>query len=761
MASARTSGRQRELSKNYSVDAFDGLDLDDETADDNVPSSSLPLEDDSAEDADFQSDVNASPEPLDDDLSNLGDFDEFDDDEDGDDGDAEREYYDDDESVADFSDAGTATFRTGRASKTEWSRAKKASRVAVDPRFQPRGLLEVSTRGSKRSQRLYMFGPTPEDQAPPMKGHYKWRNEPTIPSRKPNNGGFGGMKTTFSLTDQQLKQEADEGWDWYEVEGGKEAFQAGQTSSRLSVAEGQTYMPSFETPPFSFVMGPYQEQRLFTLPVGSFMNLNEAWFPTPPASGERPLRQDPRSRRDGWVINLGQKVQCLDWAPNIEGARQFVAVSTVPVVDTRTGESPSQTSSAPAFTPQRPYKSSIQIWEVTANAKGRVDINSPPILAKVICTAWGDITSLKWCPAPRKHAQPSDPATLGLLAGLWGDGAVRILDVSVPPSGECEYIVVDSAAFTTRPPHAVCTCFTWLSSTGIAVGCASGTLGVWDIPASLERGLPGAFAEPVIYASLATTYVLAITSCYPSRPNIVLATTMAGHFYLVDIMDTSSNTILSPTVTARSTRTRMGRTVLVWHDWSQTVLTSDENFTLIAHPIRRIFRQIGCTRYKSSVMSLAVSPVHPFVMAGCVGGEVMCNNPMRRAYESKVSIWNQIWFTHEWRALEPNERLDATAQSEDVAMEGAGLDSDGQGNSSARDAPGIARILEGHKCEQIRLFNTEDAFAHRENGAIYATVHELKSTVVTVAWNPNIHVGGWVAAGMASGLLRIEDVASD
>jgi transcription factor C subunit 6 len=29
-----------------------------------------------------------------------------------------------------------------------------------------------------------------------------------------------------------------------------------------------------------------------------------------------------------------------------------------------------------------------------------------------------------------------------------------------------------------------------------------------------------------------------------------------------------------------------------------------------------------------------------------------------------------------------------------------------------------------------------------------------------MSWNPNLHVGGWIAAGIANGLVRVEDVAS-
>ena len=43
----------------------------------------------------------------------------------------------------------------------------------------------------------------------------------------------------------------------------------------------------------------------------------------------------------------------------------------------------------------------------------------------------------------------------------------------------------------------------------------------------------------------------------------------------------------------------------------------------------------------------------------------------------------------------------------------------------------------------------------------YTTVFEEQAGVTAVCWNPNVHVGGWAAAGLGSGLVRVEDLAAD
>lgn len=761
MASSRRSTRRKQPLQKYQIDPFEGLDILDDGQDHGKQPISAPAPDyDSEEDDEFQIDANAVDEPAEDELSNADDMDV--DEVDDSTATGDRVAQDDDATLV-ASDFEVAKGQSGKRRPYE-GKVRRDTRIQ-DPRFQPRGLIEPITRGSKEMQKLFMFGPAPEDQAPAIQAHYKWGAEATLPTRKANSSGLGGFKHSYFVTDDQLKREAEDSWDWYELEGGKEAFQDLQEFSNLQESEAQAYMPPTSGEELGIVMGPYKKQRLFTVPVGSALDLNDPWKQPPPehepGTASPPL--DARTARNGWMLNLGQRIQCIEWIPNMPGKRQFLAVSTMPSPGVDVDPSAYPPSSAPAFSPQLPSKSSIQIWEFAVGTEGTLDLAQAPKLRKVICTNWGDVRSLKWCPTPRKYDVSSDDLTLnlGMLCGLWGDGAVRVIDISIPvnPEAASEYTLIHNTAFSIRPPDTVCSCFAWLSATGLAVGCANGCLGIWNLPSSLkeqnntasaEAGSGPAFAEPVVYAALATTYVLRVTTCYPSRPHLLLVTSMAGYLYLIDLRDLSSGTTFTPAVTIRSTRTRIGRSVLVWHDFSQMALSADDNFTLLAFPVRRFFRQVGCTRFKSPAMALAVSPVHPFVLAACVGGDVTGHNPLRRAYETKIPIWNQTWFSHEWRAVAPGEKLGERTEIQERSVSG----------EESKPRKGISRILEGFKCELIKLFNTDDAFSHRENGAMYSTIYELKTTVTTACWNPNIHVGGWAAAGMASGLLRVEDIAS-
>ena len=72
---------------------------------------------------------------------------------------------------------------------------------------------------------------------------------------------------------------------------------------------------------------------------------------------------------------------------------------------------------------------------------------------------------------------------------------------------------------------------------------------------------------------------------------------------------------------------------------------------------------------------------------------------------------------------------------------------------------GLSRLSEGFKAERIALTSNERNMHKQQDGTAFSTIYEEKSAITALAWNPNPHVGGWAAAGMGSGLLRIEDLA--
>ncbi|KAI3475180.1 hypothetical protein L1887_63495 [Cichorium endivia] len=184
-------------------------------------------------------------------------------------------------------------------------------------------------------------------------------------------------------------------------------------------------------------------------------------------------------------------------------------------------------------------------------------------------------------------------------------------------------------------------------------GCANGCVAVFDLTKTSVSGIP----RPSIYTSVASGYILSITSCYPSH---------------------------------------------------------QKSFP---HHFRR--------RLPSS------------------------NRPQRP--NARLAFWHDlrasqpVWFMHEWRRPTQPE------------LEGQQSTPKPVGNN------GLSRFVEGFKVEQGQRTYREGSMQNsddKDHGLHFHTVHEEETGVSAMSWNPNKECGTWAAAGLASGLLRVEDLAA-
>jgi transcription factor C subunit 6 len=167
------------------------------------------------------------------------------------------------------------------------------------------------------------------------------------------------------------------------------------------------------------------------LRLGEPLHLTKAWrLALDSNAGESaPTGPSIELERNGWIINLGAKIQSLAWAPNHDEDTQYLAVAL-------DQPDPKRSVRQSAFDPTRAYKSSIQIWQFEAREaddlpKG-LDPGNQPVLAKIICTEWGMCKEIKWCPVPKSSDNEADGKShLGLMATVWSDGYVRVLDIAI------------------------------------------------------------------------------------------------------------------------------------------------------------------------------------------------------------------------------------------------------------------------------------------------------------------------------------------
>ncbi|KAL8822132.1 MAG: hypothetical protein Q9191_007126 [Dirinaria sp. TL-2023a] len=620
-----------------------------------------------------------------------------------------------------------------------------------------RGLRDRALRVTHRSEGVFvtaLVGENTDDVKNFLKCREKWADNVTLPSQYPDQRDFGGMARPFSHTLKQRRMEATIGWDWYYSEGGKTLFETNQIMRTLSAAEGSAYLPKPIHSTQNLLMGPYGKQKLFSIPFLQSLNIDQAWsqaLGTDTASPDISASKTTEKRQDGWTLNVGASLQCLEWAPNQSANTQYLAISTLQASASISINPP---ETAPAYTPS-PGPSHIQVWRITTQRSGR-DPHLPPELRLIICHEWGHAKEFKWCPTPRdaREQDATHQLNLGLLAGVFADGYVRVLDVSLDEQWQSKtsYVEYKSAAFVAKPTDAMCTCVTWLSASDIAVGCSNGYVAIWNIYpfAQADRTnstdpipISGAMPAPYFYETIHSTYIRTIVSAYPSHPNLVCTSSSSGYLRLTDIRSPASDYVLSA-------RVHWAPSTIIYSAALTCFITSDEGGMIKGLPLRRFWSQFGFVKGDSEVTSLALGHVHTSVLVGFADGTLLAANLMQRFVmgRSKAMLQQKVW-RHEW-APSTVDAPREEAQDE---------------THKHRQSKGTSRITEGYKVEKAILAPMHTDLNKMEIARtgilpyMYTTTYDKQTAVRQINWNPNEAWGGWAASGMGSGLVRIENLA--
>ena len=407
----RRSGRERVPNKKYTNDAFEGLDI---LSSDSEEEELAVLEQlqDAEDDEDFP-EAQAAVEPEDESSP------------------AEEEISDGSgikTPVEEYEDAHSYASTDGEEPISDKVASRKGHRAQRDPNVHSRGMPENPFSSEGKYTRINLFaGQGAEDIAHIVKSRDQWAMDPTLPRRSK-------LCHLFFQTEEKRQMEATIGWDWYYDQGGREFFARRQSFRLLNVKEAADYIPEPTYKSHSFLMGPYGKQKLLTLSPSQSVVLDPALSKAGPVMAwqlpEGNARRDKR-RGDGWMLNVGTRVRCLDWAPNHDGGTQYLAIAVAPSKSSLGG---GFSNEAPSFTPSPSTPASIQVWAFATTSapetESSLDSERNPELRTVIASEWGFVSQLKWCPVPRNprnqdvHCHTS--TSIGLLAGVWGDGYARV-----------------------------------------------------------------------------------------------------------------------------------------------------------------------------------------------------------------------------------------------------------------------------------------------------------------------------------------------
>ena len=291
---------------------------------------------------------------------------------------------------------------------------------------------------------------------------------------------------------------------------------------------------------------------------------------------------------------------------------------------------------------------------------------------------------------------------------------------------------------------------TWLSPTTLAVGLANGFLSVYDL---LQSVLPSyapklpsctfTMPAPHIYVPIHQSYIYNITSAYPVHPHLIISSSIDGYLRLTDLRNPSTDFVLSQ-------RSRLAPLTHVYFPILQSAIAPEDGEKVVRLlALRRFFSTTAAAKVTAQVLSLAAGTAHASILMGSADGIVTAVNPIRKVVTPKKPVVQLAWFRHDWVRAEskPSSTMDA-----------ANHDQHGSERDPRDQRKGISRFTEGFKVEESQM-KDPDKTGKRGPNMIYETIYEEETGITALAWNPNIHVGAWAAAGTGCGLVRVEDLA--
>jgi transcription factor C subunit 6 len=318
------------------------------------------------------------------------------------------------------------------------------------------------------------------------------------------------------------------------------------------------------------------------------------------------------------------------------------------------------------------------------------------------------------------------------------------------------------------------TSFAWGGINRIVTGHQDGSIALWSV-------YPRAclFRQAVHH-----THVLHLATGYPSQPQLVASHPVSGLSAFIDLSNPSSEiaTTTNPSITPQ-------HNMLEWSDHLQgfvsTVPSSKPLNTAVGFFHSRTFPATPRKVLEGDVLlsALAVGVHHPFVLTALLDGSVWACNPMNRVFLPRHAPpgWKIKIFHHEHV---PRARFTGSVPVHPEPADQAALSSRGisrvlqgfepvtnQGpkaiefaaTGKATGAKGKRKVRTKTKKPGSQPQDPGPAVDEDDDTTMYAdpsklVVHEPLSRVTAMAWNPNLECATWAVFGMASGLVRIQDI---
>lgn len=396
------------------------------------------------------------------------------------------------------------------------------------------------------------------------------------------------------------------------------------------------------------------------------------------------------------VINAGAPVSSVAWAYG-HSESQYLAAATLnsSLSDPQTGLPEPTDPTFKAFA-NMSGDSAIQIWQFSPS----------PRLTHVISFDYGFAWDLAF--QPRNQDDTRD--TIGLLAAVFQDGSVRVFDVPYSTTADAvEHIQLQGAYRTFALGNSKATCLAWRGPTRVVVGYSDGKIAEFDVTDLDEETA----LIPSYIVSVHTTYIASVATAYPKNPEFVFTSSPDGFCKLYDVTDPRHTRAINlrvidytPAVAYQS------------HISSFTCLEDSETVRVLPTRQTSLYKSLtSVTRHQTHAMSVGTSINHPFVISGGSDGTLAMGNCVRR-------VMVGARYTHSY------------------------------GYSV------LWRFEYSKKENKYRLFEglRSDGFVKAQANAKNRVTFPDNVAVTCVQWNNNVVAGGWYAAGLTSGLIRVDSV---
>ncbi|KAH7035241.1 uncharacterized protein B0I36DRAFT_317939 [Microdochium trichocladiopsis] len=500
------------------------------------------------------------------------------------------------------------------------------------------------------------------------------------------------------------------------------------------------------------LIGGHGYQKAYLTQQGSSIFLSEDGSPASITADDVPVS-------GGWLLDVGGIVVAINWAPSSSQRDQLLAMSVIPEADQAYQQ---DLSKAPTTSTQP--EGSVQIWKFPVE-RGRDGTmrpsRRPPQLMHAVCSLWGRVARLQWCPIPIGHDEVAS-----LLAILCADGKLRVVEAKMlGGSSDGWFERVQDAMVTLEIPneHTVAiTCFTWVNWNRIAVGCSDGSIALWSLfPCQMLQRHP-------IHCSS----VIDIVSGYPSQPSYVTSLPIGGVLTLTDLNRPSAEMSYNANLSVS-----LQPNLLAWSEVLRGYLSMwPTNFTanstvsfsgLTTFPQPRHIMTV-----ESQVTCLAMSPCNPFLLVGTSDGSLWSTNVLRKimGYREKV---NKIRiFKHEYRPAQPSPDH---GRSRGVVRITHGYlpevndhpRANFTGKQASENKKGKGKKAQKGSAKKAQRDVEDDGFDNMDEGGAmtFATgpliIEDPHTRVTSIAWNPNALFSCWAAVAMGSGLVRVIDLGVD